>query len=72
MNTRAIVIFSDQAEQIVGTLMAKHGIDRSELIFRALERFWWMDREHDAGTRFLAQRGAVITEFSFDWEVTET
>jgi hypothetical protein len=63
LGERAIrVRFSEAAYRTVLELAGAQRSTMAEVMREALSVYWWLAREHSQGSRFLVQRGCVITE----------
>jgi hypothetical protein len=56
------VHFSDQAYRTVLQLAGAQRSTMAEVMRQAVSVYWWLAREHSQGSRFLVQRGCVVTE----------
>jgi hypothetical protein len=56
------VHFSDQAYRTVLQLAGAQRSTMADVMRDAVSVYWWLAREHSQGSRFLVQRGCVVTE----------
>jgi len=61
--------FSPATEDRLAKIEEAEGIDRAELVRRALGWWVWTIHERELGTRFLVQRGDIVTELVFTEEL---
>src|SRR2546423_9988347 len=58
-----VIRFTPKTDEILAQLEGDEGVDRAELIRRALSMYWWVQRERADGSKMLVQRGSEVTEW---------